>query len=231
MTTDQGAFYSALDADSDGEEGKYYVWKKEEIDSLLGDDNRLMRDYFNVNAKGFWEHGNHILLRDESDADFAAKHDLTVEDLRAKVDNSRDILFKAREENPAWFGRQATNLLECHYARGYVDAYRVFRKAEYLAAAEKNADFILKTQRKKDGGLWHSHKEGRSRLTVFSRIMATIEALLALYQATFERKHLEAADELAAYTIKNFKDEERNVLFNSNEDAQLIARKWRSLIT
>lgn len=228
MTTEKGAFYSALDADSDGEEGKYYVWKKDEFDALLGDDSRLMRDYFNVNAKGLWEHGNHILLRDESDESFASKHELSVEELRKKVDSAREKLFKAREKRirPGLDDKQLTSW-NAIMLRGYVDAYRVFGKSEYLEAAKKNAEFILQTQRKDDGGLWHNHKEGRSTINGFLEDYSfTIEALVALYQATFDRQYLEAANELAAYTIEHFQDPISGMFFfNSNDDPQLIARK------
>lgn len=228
MTTDKGAFYSALDADSDGEEGKYYVWKKDEIDSLLGDDANLVRDYFNVNAKGLWEHGNHILLKDETDEKFAQKHDLSVSELRQKVDSARDILFKARETRirPGLDDKQLTSW-NAIMLKGYVDAYRVFGKEEYLSAAKKSAAFILGIQRKKDGGLWHNHKDDRSTINGFLEDYSfTIEALVALYQATFDRQYLKAADELAEYTMAHFKDEASGMFFfNSNDDAQLIARK------
>lgn len=228
MTTKKGAFYSALDADSDGEEGKYYVWKKEELETLLGEDFKLVKKYFNINNKGLWEHGNYILLREDDDEKVAEGLDMTVEDFKKKVIEIRGILYDEREKRirPGLDDKQLTSW-NALMLKGYVDAYRVFGNKDYLKAAEKNAKFILETQRKDDGGLWHNHKEGRSTINGFLEDYCfTIEALVALYQATFNQDYLEEAGKLCDYTIERFHDSESGMFyFNSKDDAALIARK------
>lgn len=228
MTTKKGAFYSALDADSDGEEGKYYVWKKEELETLLGDDFKLVKKYFNINNKGLWEHGNYILLREEDDEKVAKDLDMSVEDFKKKVIEIRGKLYDEREKRirPGLDDKQLTSW-NALMLKGYVDAYRVFGNKDYLKAAEKNAKFILETQRNDDGGLWHNHKKGRSTINGFLEDYCfTIEALVALYQATFNQEYLEEAGKLCDYAIDRFHDSESGMFyFNSKDDAALIARK------
>jgi len=228
LTSEQGAFFSALDADSEGEEGKFYVWKKDELQTLLGQDFDWVKDYYNINSKGLWEHGNYILLRKTGDAEFAEKRGWKTDELKQKVKAVNALLLKERSKRirPGLDDKQLTSW-NALMLKGYADAYRVFGKKEYLEIAIKNADFILKTQRKKDGGLWHSHKAGRSTINGFLEDYSfTIEALVSLYQATFDRKWLDEADRLASYAVAHFHDTETGMFFfNSNDDTKLIARK------
>lgn len=228
MTSEQGAFYSALDADSEGEEGKFYVWKEDELKSALGDDYDWVKDYYNINRKGLWEHGNYILLRDDTDEDFAKQKGWSADELKAKVAEVKSQLMAERDKRirPGLDDKQLTSW-NALMLKGYADAYRIFGNEDYLKIALKSAGFILKTQRKEDGGLWHSHKEGRSTINGFLEDYCfTIEALISLYQATFDRKWLDEADALVKYTIEHFHDAESGMFFfNSNSDAQLIARK------
>jgi uncharacterized protein len=92
LTAPEGTFYAALDADSEGEEGKFYVWHEKEIDKVLGRDASLIKSYYQVGKKGYWENGKNILLRDEKDTDFAARHGISEEKLlehqAAQIKNS-----------------------------------------------------------------------------------------------------------------------------------------------
>jgi hypothetical protein len=228
MTSEEGAFYSALDADSEGEEGKFYVWKKEELQTLLGDDFGWVKDYYNVNSVGLWEHENYILLRKDGDEEFAKKQGWKVADLKQKVRDVNAKLLKERSNRirPGLDDKQLTSW-NALMLKGYADAYRVFGEKKYLTTALKNADFILNKQKTKDGGLWHNHKEGRSTINGFLEDYCfTIEAFISLYQATFDRKWLDEADKLAAYAIAHFMDEKSGMFyFNSSDDPKLIARK------
>jgi uncharacterized protein YyaL (SSP411 family) len=98
LSHDNGAFYSALDADSEGVEGKFYVWKKEELKSLLGQDYPLFAKYYNINHKGYWEEGNYILLKDQSDADFCKKENLELDVFQQKVKHWQRQLLEEREQ-------------------------------------------------------------------------------------------------------------------------------------
>ncbi|MFC2175672.1 thioredoxin domain-containing protein [Bacteroidota bacterium] len=228
MTTDDGAFFSALDADSEGEEGKFYVWKKEELQTLLKEDFDWVKDYYNVNEIGLWEHDNYILLRKKGDEEFAKNRGWKLPELKEKVAavNSKLLEERSTRTRPGLDDKQLTSW-NAMMMKGYVDAYRVFGQEAYLKSAIKNAAFLLKTQRRTDGGLWHNHKDGRSTINGFLEDYAfTIEALISLYQVTFDKKWLDEADKLAGYTIAHFYDAETGMFFfNSDDDTELIARK------
>lgn len=228
MTSPEHAFYSALDADSEGEEGKFYVWTKEELQATLKDDYSWVVDYYNINQKGLWEHDNYILLRDKSDEEFAKKQNLTTEELRAKVKAVNDVLLAARSKRirPGLDDKQLTSW-NALMLKGYVDAYRVFREDKFLKAALDNANFILEKQKKKDGGLWHNHKKDKSNINGFLEDYCfTIEAIIALYGTTLDTKWLKEAKVLTDYCFTHFHDKKSGMFFfTSDEDTGLIARK------
>ena len=228
MTSPDGAFYSALDADSEGKEGKFYVWTEAELRELLGGDFAWVKDYYNINSHGHWEHGNHILLRTETDESFASKHQWTVEMLREKVlaVNATLLQRRASRIRPGLDDKQLTSW-NALMLKAYADAYRVLGNAVYLEAAVRNVRFLIGQQRRDDGGLWHVHKAGRSTINGFLEDYCfAIEALVSLYQATFDRQWLDAADGLAQYALAHFSDERTGLCFvSSDADAKLIARK------
>ncbi len=228
MTSAEGAFYSALDADSEGEEGKFYVWTEAELTELLGAEFAWVKNYYNINAQGYWEHENFILLRSATDEEFAKQQNWTLEKLRQKVSevNTAMLQHRALRIRPGLDDKQLTSW-NALMLKAYADAYRVFGNASYLEAALRNANFILGTQRKADGGLWHNYKNGRSTINGFLEDYCfTIEALLSLYQATFDRQWLDAADGLGQYAMAHFQDKVSGLFFvTSDEDTKLIARK------
>tara|TARA_B110000977_G_C11082778_1_gene493466 strand:- start:2627 stop:4645 length:2019 start_codon:yes stop_codon:yes gene_type:complete len=228
LQSKEGAFYSALDADSDGEEGKFYVWKKEELQTLLGEGFDLFADYYNVNRKGYWEHDNYILLREDDDTALAKKHKITEVELKAKMAVSQKILMaeRATRIRPGLDDKTLTSWNGL-MLKGYVDAYLTFGEQHFLEVALKNANFILDKQLRKDGGLNHSYKKGRSTINGYLEDYAfVIDAFLKLYEATFDVKWLKEANALMAYSLEHFYDHESGMFFfTSDEDPALIARK------
>lgn len=223
-----GAFYSALDADSEGEEGKFYVWKKEELKKILAEDYKLFSDYYNVNSKGLWEHGNYILLRNQSDIAFCQKNKLNINSLNKRKKSWKNKLLKHREQRirPSLDDKSLTswNALMC---KGYIDAYLSFGTEEYLKKGLKNAQFIIEKQWQKNGALWHSFKDNCSTINGYLDDYAfTIEAFISIYQATFNHVWLERAEKLTDYCIKHYYDPTSGMFFfTSNLDIPLIARK------
>ncbi len=142
LAPEQG-FYSSLDADSEGEEGKFYVWTKEELQEILGTDFKLFADYYQVNATGHWEGENYILLRKQNDEDFAKGHHLSIAELKEKVTNWQDTLLKVRENRirPGLDDKILTSWNALAIS-GLVDSYQAFDNKEYLELAERNAQFI-----------------------------------------------------------------------------------------
>ncbi|MCW5900200.1 MAG: thioredoxin domain-containing protein [Flavobacteriales bacterium] len=222
-----GAFFSALDADTEGKEGKYYVWSKDELMAQLGAEFDLAAAYYNVNERGHWEHGDHILLRQKDDAAFAAEFGIAEEELRQRVSSINGRLLEARNKRarPGLDDKALVswNALMVH---GLCDAYEVFGKGEWLAAAEHTMELLLGTCRRPNGGLWHSLKQGKATINGYLEDYCfTIEALLALYGVTFKERWITEAQALAEHAIRHFHDEANGLFhFTSDLDPPLITR-------
>ena len=231
MTSNEGAFYSALDADSEGEEGKFYVWKEDELKGILGDDLAFAKDYYNIGGAGLWEHGNNILLRNGSDEDFAKKNGLSVEELAAVAAriNGKLLSARARRIRPGLDDKSLASW-NAMMVTGLCDAYEVFGEAEWLAMAKKNMDLLLAKCRRSDGGMNHSYKDGKATINGFLEDYAfAAEALCALYSVTFDERYLNEARALTEYAIAHFHDKASGMFhFTSDLDPALIARKMET---
>jgi uncharacterized protein YyaL (SSP411 family) len=231
LSSPEGAFFSALDADSEGEEGKYYVWTKQELQSLLGTDYPLAEDYFNVNSLGHWEQDNYILIRTKMPEAFLQKEaylQLNKETLQEKIKSIKTILLAAREMRiKPGLDDKILSSWNALMLKGLVNAYKVFGEPDFLSLARKNAEFILSRQLRADGSLWHSFKNGRSTINGFLEDYAfTIEALISLYQCELNEKWLNAARQLMDYSIAHFSDAQTGLFFfTSDSDPALVTRK------
>ena len=233
LMASNGAFYSSLDADSKNrsnkrEEGAYYVWKKEELQTLLKSDFSLFQEYFNINENGLWEKENYVLFKTQADKDFAIKNKLTVAELDSKVKNWKQILLAARNKRPRpHLDNKTLTSWNALMIKGYVSAYRAFKNPHYKEVALKNANFIVNNQLQKDGSLNHSYKEDKSSIVGFSEDYATvIDAFISVYQITLDEKWLTKAKQLTDYTITHFWDKKSNLFyFTSNTSKDLISRK------
>ena len=228
MMAENGAFYSALDADSEGEEGKFYVWNEKEIRLLIGKEFKIFKDYYNINKTGFWEHGNYILLKKKSKIKFANEHNISISELDNKIKEWKRILMKERDKRirPALDDKSLTSW-NALMLKGYVEAYMTFGNKRHLDIALKNANFLANTQMNNDGKLWHSYKNGRSTINGFLEDYAILSsAFIRLYEATFDEIWLKRTEQLVLYSLKNFYDKSSGMFyFNSHLDPQLIARK------
>ena len=227
MTAKNGAFYSSLDADSEGEEGKFYVWSKEELEQILQEDFEIAKEYYNINSLGKWE-DHYILLRKKEDKKIAKLFNISEGELQQKVDRINSVLLKERAKRirPGLDDKTLTSW-NALMLKGYVDAYNVFGDEEFLKAAIKNATFIANTQIRKGGGLNHNYKNGISNLDGYLEDYSfTIEAFIALYQATFDEKWLTHATGLTDYAIAHFYDSKSGFFFFTSNNAKgLVARK------
>jgi len=228
LLDETGAFYSALDADSEGEEGKFYVWNEEELKTLIASDFPIFKDYYNINGRGLWEHGNYILLRKESKDRIAKKHNISVSDLESKIENWKGILMKERDKRirPGLDDKSLTSW-NALMLKGYIDAYMTFGDKHHLDIAMKNANFIINTQMNQEGKLFHSYKNGRSTINAYLEDYAlTISAFVRLYESTFDEKWLTHSEKLTEYAIEHFYDTKSGMFFfTSDLDPKLIARK------
>ncbi|MDP2067601.1 MAG: thioredoxin domain-containing protein [Lutibacter sp.] len=233
LTTQEGAFYSSLDADSINTEGKleegaFYVWTQNELKTILGNDYNLFADYYSVNYYGLWEHENYVLIRKNSDVEIAKKYAISIAKLENKVVFWQKTLLKerAKKERPRLDDKSLTSW-NALMLKGYVNAYAVFNEQRFLDAAIKNATFIYTKQIQEDGNLNHSYKNGKSTINAYLEDYATvIDAYISLYEVTFNETWLSAAKQLADYAFDHFFDVDRVMFyFTSNQDADLIARK------
>jgi len=231
MTDTTGGFYSAIDADSEGVEGKYYIWKKEELSSLPVDQAALFSDYYNVGQKGLWEHDQYILLRGESDESFAFRNGISVDELKALIQHCRKLLLAEREKRirPGLDDKMLVSWNSL-MLKGYLDAYRAFNEPRFLEAAEKNMNFMISHCTKNDGGLYHAYKNGSAKINGYLEDYAAfIDASIAFYEVTFREEYLTRARQLADYCFRHFYDEAAGMFyFTSDDDDPLIARKMET---
>lgn len=224
----QGGFYSALDADSEGIEGKFYIWKKEEIDKLLGADSSLFNTYYHITQEGNWENGYNILYCDLSQRDLLSKkHNLTKEELDEKIKKYKKILLDERKKRikPSIDDKIITSWNALTIS-GLVDAYTACDEPLFLKSAIQNADFLL-THLKKDRELYRIYKDGSTSVNAYLDDYAClIQALIKLYQVTFNERWILESIHLTDYVIEHFYDpEEQLFYFTSSISEQLIARK------
>jgi hypothetical protein len=226
MTDPQGGFYSTQDADSEGEEGKFFVWTPEEVAAVLGEEDALLFNrYFDVSELGNFE-GHSILHIDDDLLSVAKLLRATPERLAEVVERGRRLLFAARERRikperdekilTSWNGLML---------RSFAEASRVLDRADYREVAVKNAEFLLAHLRR-DGRLLRTHKGGESKLNGYLEDYAfLIDGLLALYEATFELRWFEEARALTETMIEQFWDEAGGGFFFTSRDHEaLISR-------
>jgi hypothetical protein len=228
MTSPEGGFYSAEDADSEGEEGKFYVWTPAEIIDILGDkDGKTFCELFDITPKGNFEGRNIPNLI--ATAPFNAAEGLTMEaeEAAGSIQSMREKLFNAREKRvhpykddkilASWNG-----LMIAALARGAA----VFGEDIYRDAAERAVEFVFKSMRRADGRLLARYRDGESAYPAYLDDYAFLTwGLLELYEATFNVSHLERAIELTGQMIDLFWDEENGGFYFNGKDAeQLISR-------
>ncbi|MDB5260928.1 MAG: thioredoxin [Adhaeribacter sp.] len=227
LMSPEGGFYSSLDADSEGEEGKFYVFKKEELQEILGREETLFYQYYNITNEGNWEHGVNILHRKTSDEEFARNHNQDLAELKHKVAGWKAKIMAVRE-NRVRPGLDDKILLSWNalMLKGLADAYRVFGDQAFLDLALHNAGFLLQHLRQGEH-LFHNYKNGKATIPGFLEDYALlIKALITLYEITFEENWLTEAKKLTDYVIRNFYDETEALFFFTDQTSEkLIARK------
>ncbi len=238
LTSAEGGFFSALDADSEGVEGKYYVWTKDELKNIFKDRFSLFADYFNVNARGLWEHENYILLRNDDNAEIAKRNNISTDDLQQIIEDCKKHLLSIREKRirPGLDNKIITSWNSL-MLKAYIDAYNVFDEQHFLDVANKNVKFLLKNCFQKDEQLSHlatpsetsagNSKRKHHPVNGFLEDYSfTIEAFVAMYETTFEENYLHKANDLMKYVIDHFIDKNSGMFyFTSDEDKALITRK------
>ncbi|HYZ28565.1 MAG TPA: thioredoxin domain-containing protein [Thermoleophilaceae bacterium] len=213
MRGPEGGFYSALDADSEGVEGKFYVWSLDELRSAAGDEAAA---WFGATAEGNFE-GANILTRGEGDPD--------------QLGEWRCKLYGVREKR-VWPGLDDKRLCSWNalMISALAEAGAVLERAQYLDAARKCAEFVLTQMRDDKGRLLRTWKDGVGRLNAYLEDHAyMVEALLTLYEATWEPRWFSAAREIAETMIDRFADDERGGFFDTAVDHEQLITRRKSL--
>lgn len=226
MLDDSGAFYAALDADSEGVEGKFYVWTAAELESVLGRHFSWFRRVFEINQNGHWEEGNYILLRRKSDEELCRELECTQEEFETQLNRVNELLLSARShrirpglDNKCLTGWNAMTV------RGLCEAYAVFGDEHYRNLALKNMRWIKETQFR-EGKLFRNYNGGTSTIDAFLEDYAhAIDACLALYQVTFNVQWIEQAKQWMEISLAAFGDDESQMFFFTDAATTLIARK------
>lgn len=216
FTSPEGAFYSALDADSEGVEGKYYVWTEKELKTILGDDYPVARDYYGIGAEGYWEEGSNILLRPEvSDRKI-------LEVSQEQLDRIKDRLKSVRNNRiPPGLDDKSLTSWNALMISAYVDAYKAFGDNTFLEAAETSANHILKKVRQPDGGLYHVYKDGRAYIDGFLDDYALfISALISLFEVTGRVELLQDAETLTNYILANFYSTDEKLFYYTSDSRE-----------
>lgn len=228
LRSDEHCFYSALDADSEGIEGKFYTWNKSELQALLGEEFDRFAVYYNVNARGLWEDERYILLKTAEDAALAKMFGCELEELQAQLKRWKVRLLAARENRvrPGLDDKSLTSW-NALMIRALADAYTAVGDSAYLDQAKKSMDWLLRQQKKSDGSLFHSYKLRKSAINAYLEDYCfVIEALIALYQITLDENYIREADNFTTYVIRHFSDPHTDMFFfTSDEDPALITRK------
>jgi uncharacterized protein YyaL (SSP411 family) len=231
MTSPEGGFYSALDADSEGEEGLFYLWTPEGIDAVLGpEDGAVFRAYYGVTAEGNFE-GQTILHAWRTVEAAAREAGVTPERLMEVVGRARQPLYEARAKR-VWPGLDDKILTAWNamMLRAFAEAGRILGSDEYRRIAIRNAEFLLSKLRI-DGRLQRTYKAGQqAKIGAFLDDHALLaDALVSLYQATFDARWLRDARALMEQTLERFWDEDEGVFYDTATDAEALVIRPRDL--
>lgn len=230
LRSPEGAFFSSLDADSEGVEGKFYVWKPDQVVEVLGDeDGRWFNEMFGISAVGNFENGTSVVALTASPETLAGKYRLSEQELRDKLDPLRRKLFDARERRvrPGRDEKVLTSwnsLMISSFAHGY----RILKDERYLAIARDAANFILSSLCA-DGRLLRSWGHDKARFNAYLDDYAyTIQAMLDLAAVDFDLSWLEKAAEMADTMIRHFWDEEGGGLYYTSDDHEALITRTKA---
>jgi uncharacterized protein len=231
MVSPEGGFYSTQDADSEGEEGKFFTWTPSEIEAALpAEDARLFMLYYDVTQAGNFE-GKNILHVEQDAQTVADKAQVSLETLQASLKRGREMLFKLREERVKP-GRDEKILTSWNglMLRSFAEAARYLDRPDYLQVAANNAEFLLR-ELYRDGRLLRTYKEGRARLNGYLEDYTFLaDGLLALYEASFNPRWFIEARRLMDEAIKLFADEQNNGFFDTGSDHEALVIRPKDIM-
>ncbi len=231
MTSPEGGFYSTQDADSEGEEGKFFLWTPDEVEALLpAQDAALFMRYYDVTKRGNFE-GKNILHVQQNAQTVADQAQIPVEELLAILERCRTELFAAREQRvkPARDEKILTSWNGL-MLRSFAEAARYLDREDYLQVAVNNAHFLL-TALKQDGRLLRTYKDGHAHLNGYLEDYTFLaDGLLALYEASFDTRWFTEARALMDQAITLFADEQNGGFFDTGNDHEILVSRPKDIM-
>lgn len=227
MKSPQNGFYAALDADSEGKEGKYYIWKAAELQELLGEDYGWFAKLYAIKPEGNWESGENILFQKEPYEEIADSLELSESDFIEKLNKAKQIVFDQRNKRvrpglddkiiSGWNG---------WVIQGLCLAYHALGTESYREQALSTGDFLW-NEMVRENELFRNYKEGEAYTSGFLEdYAAVIQAFISLYTLSFDTKWLERAEQLMTRVMDRFLDESEGLFFfNDPKQEKLIADK------
>jgi len=227
MRHPDGGFYSSLDADSEGEEGKFYVWTADEVRDALGDEAALFMQMYDVTDEGNWEGRNIPRLLLQS-SDLAQKTGLDEADVEMRIDAARSKLYDVRSKR-VWPGLDDKVLTAWNglMMAAFASAAQAFGRSDYADIATSNAEFLHASMRANDGRLLRTWKAGsQAKYNAYLEDYAfLVEGLLALYQTTFDARWFEWTQELAETMLGHFSDAENGGFYDTRDDHEELIHR------
>ncbi len=210
-----GFFYSAYDADSEGEEGKYYVWNQLDLKDLLGEDYELFSRYYEINDLGYWEHGNYILMRSPNTAEVMTRFNLDAKTLKEKIEACKNILKQeAKSRIKPGLDDKTITSWSAMMCSAYAKAWLAFGEERHKKTALGAMGFILETLSAPGGGLYRTYKNGQARIDGFLEDYAFVtEALINCYVIAQDESYLVKAKQLCEYSLQQFHNPQSEFLF------------------
>jgi len=229
MTSPDGGFYSSINADSEDEEGKFYVWTKAEIETVIGKQAAdLFIPYYQITDSGNWEHGKNVLFRKMSKEELAKEKGISTEECSRLLNESEAKLLKTRNsrERPTLDDKVLVSW-NALMMKAYIDAHYALSDPAYLEAALANARFIERNFIRDNGQLWRSFSQGKAGIDAFLDDYALLaRSFISLYQATYDIHWLDKARLLTEYASLNFGNNENPLFYyTSGKSEALVARK------
>lgn len=229
MTGASGGFFSTQDADSEGVEGKFFIWEQSEVDSILGERAPLFMAAYGVTAHGNFEGKNILVVASQTDS-LAEKFNLPPQEVDRQLREARQLLFDHRERriHPGLDDKVLSGWNGLMLA-AFAEAARVLQRDDYLATAIANAQFLWREMRTGQGRLWRSWRNGEAKLNAYLEDYAgVIEGLLTLYEATFDAHWYSAAHELARTMVSHFADPNGG-FFDTGDDHEALVVRPKSM--
>jgi len=213
LMSEEGGFYAALDADSEGVEGKFYTWSEQEIDELLGDKAFLFKEIYNVQSSGNWEHTN-ILWLPVSVEEYCRKHGLEEQDIQVQLQNCRHLLFEKRKsrirpllDDKIILGWNAL------FNKALSKAYAATGEESYRTLAIRNMHFLFSRFQNSEGNFHHTYKAKACYPAFLEDLAFLADALMCLQEITSDTDWLLKAKEVAHLLIRDFSDENSPFFF------------------